>query len=65
MTNFLQDLEQDPFSPVEFVERYAWRSTNGALDQDNFDSKLLYEAFDTAIKSLKTIYDTHKKKCER
>jgi hypothetical protein len=65
MSNFLSDLEQDPFSAVEFVERYAWRATNGALDPTSFDPKLLYEAFDKAIKSLKTIYDTHNKKCER
>lgn len=65
MTNFLTELEQNPFDPTEFVERFAWRATNGAYDAESFNPQNLYDAFEQAIKSLKTIQDTHQKKCER
>lgn len=65
MTNFLTELEQDKFSPTEFVERFAWRATNGDYDPASFNPQNLYDAFDQAIKQLKNIQDTHQKKCER
>ena len=65
MTNFLTELEQNPFDPTEFVERFAWRATNGAYDAESFNPQYLYDAFEQAIKSLKGIQDTHQKKCER
>nr|XP_027203629.1 exocyst complex component 5-like isoform X1 [Dermatophagoides pteronyssinus] len=58
---FLAELEQDPFDGEEFIERLAWRATNGKFD----DVDLISEAFENGIKDLKAIYDTNQKKCER
>jgi recyclin-1 len=65
MNNFLPELEQDPFDPEEFVERLAWRATAGKFDPDSFDPDLLLESFESGIRELKQIYETHKHKCER
>ena len=65
MNNFLPELEQDPFDPEEFVERLAWRATAGKFDPDSFDPELLLESFESGIRELKQIYETHKHKCER
>ncbi|RWS25108.1 exocyst complex component 5-like protein [Leptotrombidium deliense] len=65
MSNFIVELEQDPFDPQEFVERFAWRATAGKFDVDSFDSQLLFDAFEAGIRDLRLIYDTHQKKCER
>ena len=65
MNNFLPELEQDPFDPEEFVERLAWRATAGKFEPESFDAELLHEAFESGIRELKQIYETHKHKCER
>lgn len=56
---------QAPFNPDEFVERLAWRATASKFDPDSFHPELLHEAFETGIRELKNIYETHQKKCER
>lgn len=65
MTTFLSELEQDPFDGEEFIERLAWRATNGKFDDEQFDPRILHEAFENGINDLKSIYDTNQKKCER
>lgn len=65
MSHLLPELEQDPFDPEEFVERLAWRTTGGHNDGDNFDPNVLHEAFDQAIRDLRILYESTKKKCER
>lgn len=65
MSQFLPELEQDPFDPEEFVERLAWRTAGGRSDGDNFDPNILHDAFDQAIRDLRILYDSTKKKCER
>lgn len=65
MNNFLPELEQDPFDPEEFVERLAWRATSGKYDPESFDPEVLQDSFEAGIRELKTIYETHQKKCER
>ena len=32
---YAQDLEQDPFDAIDFVERIAWRITNGERKLEN------------------------------
>jgi recyclin-1 len=60
----MNDLK-DPFDGEEFVERLAWRATNGKFDIESFDSDLLHEAFESGIRDLKAIYDSHHLKCDR
>ncbi|KAI7692750.1 Exocyst complex component 5 [Sarcoptes scabiei] len=62
---FLAELEQELFDGEEFIERLAWRATNGKFDEESYDVDLISEAFENAIKDLKAIYDTNQKKCER
>lgn len=48
----------------EFIERLAWRATDGKFDEDSFDPDKLYEAFENEIKDLKELYNTNQKRCE-
>ncbi|XP_054168485.1 exocyst complex component 5-like [Oppia nitens] len=63
MASLLSELEQDPFDGHEFVERLAWRCTSGRFDA--FDSKSLSEAFDSSVRDLRSVLDSHHNKCDR
>ncbi|XP_076314022.1 exocyst complex component Sec10 isoform X1 [Tachypleus tridentatus] len=65
MSEFLQELEQDPFDAEEFVERVAWRTTAGHCDGEAFDPSILHTAFEHTIKDLQILYENMDKKCER
>ncbi|KAG9509621.1 Tyrosine-protein phosphatase 10D, partial [Fragariocoptes setiger] len=64
-SHYMAELEQDPFDGNEFVERIAWRASADRPDSHTFDAKLLHDAFETGIKELKGIQDSHQKRCER
>ncbi|KAI1288041.1 Exocyst complex component 5 [Halotydeus destructor] len=65
MNNFIAELEQDPFNPLEFVERLAWRATADKFNPGAFHPELLHEAFESGIRELKNVCETHLKKCDR
>lgn len=63
---FLSELEQDPFDGHEFIERLAWRATADNLgNPDEFDAKVLQEAFMYSLQVLKDIKDNSQKRCDR
>uniref|UniRef100_F1KXG8 Exocyst complex component 5 n=1 Tax=Ascaris suum TaxID=6253 RepID=F1KXG8_ASCSU len=42
-STYVQDLEQEPFDAIDFVERLAWRLTGGSDDIDVLDLKTKFE----------------------
>lgn len=65
MSHFLPELEQESFSPQDFVERLAWRSLGGNMDPETFDPMVLQEAFKQGIRDLQVLFEMTQKKCER
>lgn len=69
MANYLQELEQEPFDPEEFVERLAWRTTGGTgisnKQNEDFEPMVLHDAFEQAIRDLKMLDEMTQKKSER
>lgn len=65
MSHFLPELEQESFSPEDFVERLAWRSLGGNMDPETFDPSVLQEAFKQGIRDLQVLFEMTQKKCER
>ncbi|XP_013404550.1 exocyst complex component 5 [Lingula anatina] len=50
----LQEVQNDPFNPEEFVERLAWKATNGKCTTSaDFDPMSLHQAFEKMILDLK------------
>jgi len=52
-------MEQESFSPEEFVERLAWRTVTSG----EFDANKLHGSFTEAITELRTILDIQRLKC--
>lgn len=66
MMQYMKELEQEPFDPIEFVERMAWRTVGATRDDGaNFDPVLLNETFIQAIKDLQVLQERQRKKCEK
>lgn len=42
-STYVEDLEQEPFDAIDFVERLAWRLTGGKDDIDVTDLKTKFE----------------------
>lgn len=49
---YIEDLEQDPFDAIDFVERLAWRIGNG---QEDIDASHLLKKFEEEIGSLQLL----------
>ncbi|KAK6639613.1 hypothetical protein RUM43_007886 [Polyplax serrata] len=65
---FLNEIDQEPFDPDEFVETLAWKTLSSAgseNDANTFDPVLLHETFTKAIRELQTLQERQKKKCEK
>ncbi|XP_074596876.1 exocyst complex component Sec10 [Brevipalpus obovatus] len=65
MGSYMVELEMDPFDPKEFVERLAWRAVKDRMDSSTPECQTLFDEFESRIKDLRDIYETHEKKCER
>ena len=48
----IEELEQEPFSSHEYVERLAWRTIGSRGSHDDFDPMALHSAFEKMIKDL-------------
>ncbi|CAJ0601193.1 unnamed protein product [Cylicocyclus nassatus] len=57
---YVEDLEQDPFDAIDFVERVAWRMTGGAETIN--DPVLLKNKFEEEIGSLQMLCDQFQSK---
>uniref|UniRef100_A0A914W432 Exocyst complex component 5 n=1 Tax=Plectus sambesii TaxID=2011161 RepID=A0A914W432_9BILA len=60
---YVQDLEQDPFDPTDFVERLAWRLTGGG--GDDIQATSLHRAFEEEIGSLQLLSEQYQSKIQR
>lgn len=58
--NYRKDMEQEGFSPEEFVERLAWRTVTSG---NEFDPEKLHDGFSEAINDLKGILEMQRLKC--
>ncbi|KAL7071210.1 hypothetical protein ACQ4LE_009488 [Meloidogyne hapla] len=58
-STYIQDLEQDPFDVVDFVERLAWRMTTG---METVDAAFLKNKFEEEIGSLQLLSDQFQNK---
>lgn len=56
---YIQDLEQDPFDVIDFVERLAWRMTSG---KESVDAAYLKNKFEEEIGSLQLLSDQFQSK---
>ncbi|KAI1723734.1 exocyst complex component sec10 domain-containing protein [Ditylenchus destructor] len=56
---YIQDLEQDPFDAVDFVERLAWRMSGG---RDQVDAAFLKNKFEEEIGSLQLLSEQFQSK---
>ncbi|CAH1394309.1 unnamed protein product [Nezara viridula] len=67
MQQYMKELEQDPYSYEDFVERLAWRTVDGFKEDGihGFDPNLMHETFLQAIKDLQVLQDRQCKKCEK
>lgn len=61
------ELFEDPFDPVEYVERLAWRTPGGGTKggAQSFNPQMLYEEFVAHIEELKSLDDRIHRKAER
>uniref|UniRef100_A0A8D8IFP8 Exocyst complex component 5 n=2 Tax=Culex pipiens TaxID=7175 RepID=A0A8D8IFP8_CULPI len=64
LSQYVEELEQDPFEVEEFIERLCWR-TNNEIGSDQFDPDLLYETFVETIKDLKILQERQQRKCDK
>jgi hypothetical protein len=60
MTEFRREMEQEGFSPEEFVERLAWRTVTSGGD---FDPQVLHNTFSEAIEDLRGVLEMQRIKC--
>lgn len=58
---YIQDLEQDPFDVIDFVERLAWRMSSGS-GKDAVDAAFLKNKFEEEIGSLQLLSDQFQSK---
>ncbi|XP_047739223.1 exocyst complex component 5 [Hyalella azteca] len=70
LSQYLQELEQNPFNAEEFVERLAWRSTSGSganksASSGSFQPELLEMTFTQAIKDLEVLGERMERKCQK
>lgn len=63
MSQYMEELEHEPFDVCEFVERLTWRTNNEA--ESGFDSDLLHESFMNTIKDLTLLGERQQRKCEK
>jgi len=59
MAEYRREMEQESFSPEEFVERLAWRT----VTQGEFDPEKLHESFTEAITDLRAISEIQRLRC--
>lgn len=64
LSQYEEELTQDPYNVEEFIERLTWRTTND-INTDQFDPDLLYETFISTITDLKILQGRQQKKCEK
>uniref|UniRef100_A0A182QVJ4 Exocyst complex component 5 n=1 Tax=Anopheles farauti TaxID=69004 RepID=A0A182QVJ4_9DIPT len=64
LSQYVEELEQDPFEVEEFIERLCWR-TNNEIGSDQFDPDLLYETFVETIKDMKILQERQQRKCDK
>lgn len=62
-STYVQDLEQEPFDSVGFIERLAWRITDGK--EENFDAEYLKRKFEEEIGSLQASIENFQVKIQR
>ncbi|KAI6176323.1 Exocyst complex component 5 [Aphelenchoides bicaudatus] len=62
-STYVQDLEQTPFDSVGFIERLAWRITDGK--EDDFDAEFLKRKFEEEIGSLQASIENFQVKVQR
>jgi len=62
MTEYRREMEQEGFSPEEFVERLAWRTVTSGGD---FDPEVLHSTFSEAIGNLQIILENQRAKCNK
>ncbi|OXA59892.1 exocyst complex component 5 [Folsomia candida] len=60
MTEFRREMEQEGFSPGEFVERLAWRTVTSGGD---FDAEVLHNTFSGAMDDLRGVLEMQRIKC--
>lgn len=63
MSQYLEELEHEPFDVSEFIERLTWRVNNEA--ETDFDAELLHESFMHTIKDLNILSERQQRKCEK
>lgn len=61
-SQYMEELEKDPFVVEDFVEKLFWR-TNGSDEQIN--QELLKESFNQTINDLKILQERQQRKCEK
>ncbi|CAD5227092.1 unnamed protein product [Bursaphelenchus xylophilus] len=61
-STYVEDLEQDPFDATDFVERLAWRITEG---KEDVDVEYLKRKFEEEIGSLQTSSENFQAKIQR
>ncbi|XP_035774275.1 exocyst complex component 5-like [Anopheles albimanus] len=64
LSQYVEELEQDPFEVEEFIERLCWR-TNNEIGSDQFDPDLLHETFVETIKDMKILQERQQRKCDK
>lgn len=67
LSQYLNELEQEPFDVTEFVERLAWRSTSGSGrgSKQPLQPDVLQVTFTQAIKDLELLAERSERRCER
>ncbi|XP_055906878.1 exocyst complex component 5 [Eupeodes corollae] len=63
MSQYLEELEQDPFDVVAFIDRLTWR-TNNETGSDELNPEALHDTFVQTIKDLKILQEKQRKKRE-
>ncbi len=60
-SQYMEELEQDPFDAQNFLEKIFWRSCS----ESDSDWDVLHESFTSTIKDLKILQERQQKKCEK
>ncbi|KAG5670589.1 hypothetical protein PVAND_000840 [Polypedilum vanderplanki] len=61
-SQYMEELEKNPYSVEDFVEKLFWRTNTNC---ENFDPELLTETFNNTIKDLKILQERQQRKCEK
>jgi hypothetical protein len=68
MSQYMEELEQDPFDVEEFIERLTWR-TNNEMQMESLEEignpDFLQETFIQTIKDLKILQERQQRKCDK